>query len=240
MDNDPMEHSDSFKFVSYNIHLANEIPAAVDEFQDFSELIEPAIVFLQEMDTTGVQELAKHLDMNYVFIPAVNYGDDLEFYGNGILSTSELLHVEKIILPHISKSGRQRIALYAKVNIGGQDVHLYNVHLEIITMSRKKRKEQLVHIVEHANELDQDAPIIIAGDFNSFFKKDREQFNEVMEESGLSWQTENIEFTSVSLHGIVKKPVDHIFTKGIVVDTIGAESNAMASDHYPIFAILRF
>lgn len=230
---------DHVKFVSYNIQLAEDIPGAISEFQTYPDLTNPDIVFLQEMDSLGINELAKQLDMNSVFIPAVKYGKELEYYGNGILTSCEIIHAEKIILPHISKSRRQRIAVYANVIMGGSTVHLYNLHLATMTMTRRKRLEQMHHVIDHAAGLNTEDPIIIAGDLNTFFKEDRNQFTALMAKHGYTWQTADVKCTNTALKGLIKKPVDHIFTKGVTIDNVGAQNDAVASDHYPLFATLR-
>lgn len=233
-----VEPSQNLKFVTYNIQFGEDIPVALAEFQIDPNLMNPDIVFLQEIDTFGVQELAKHLDMNHLYIPALNRGKDLQYFGNGILSSCEIQNEEKIILPHLAPGGGQRIATYASIDLNETTLHLYSVHLETIKMRRKKRKEQLQYILDHALAHDSDDPVIISGDLNSFFKKDRNQFQELIEEYGYAWESEKLDYTSEAFFGIFKKPIDHIYARGIEVDTIGVITHATASDHYPVFATI--
>lgn len=238
--NPPLQYEDVVKLVSYNIKFAIEIDEAIKAFKQQEELRHADIILLQEMDTLGTMKIARELDMDYLYFPATIHGKHSEYFGNAILSKWPIQTYEKIILPHYSKSGRQRIGVYAAIKIDKMLLHVYNVHLETMAMKRNKRAEQLKSILYHSTAIDQSEPVLIAGDFNSFFPKDRKVFSQLMMQEEFVWQSEDLKYTATALKGAIKPHIDQVYTRGIQLDTIGVSTHVKASDHFPVFFSVRF
>jgi len=227
--------SDLSKLVSYNIKFAKEIDLAINELQEFDALKNVELLLLQEMDTTGSKRIAEALSMNYVYMPFSLHGKEDRYFGNAILSKWPIVKFEKIVLPHLSRKGRHRMGIYAEVEIKGTKMHIYNIHLETFTMKRAKRLDQLKAIIKHSEQLPSDAPVLIAGDFNSLFPKDRKVFDAALKMSGFDWRTQDFDATSSALSGFIKPPIDHIYTRNLSTSNPGVLNKAKASDHWPVF-----
>jgi len=126
------------------------------------------------------------------------------------------------------------------VNVKGTDLHLYNVHLETMMMKQRKRDEQLQAILDHSKSIPADDPIIVAGDFNSFFPKDRKLFTRLFNENGFQWYSEELTYTARALKGILKNKIDHVYGTGISIHTIAVSTHVKASDHYPVYFNIHF
>lgn len=221
--------------VTFNIKFAEKIDETILAIREEAELKNADIILLQEMDTFGTIKIAEALEMSYVYVPAVLHGKELEYFGQSILSRYPILKIEKIILPHQAMSGRQRIGLYAILDVNGTYLHVYNVHLETMTMKRKKRADQLKKIIDHSESIPAAEAVIVAGDFNSFFPKDRKLFANLFDEKGFQWYSETLRYTARALKGILKNKIDHVFGRGITTSNIGVATQVYASDHYPVY-----
>lgn len=237
-DFEPQKYSNdnsSLRVVSFNIKYAQKIDEALMAFKNVDGLKNVDLILLQEMDTLGTIKIAEGLNMSYVYIPAVTHGKKSEYFGNSILSKRRIDKYEKIILPHHAKSGRQRIAGYSVIDFNGSHLHIYNAHLETMAMKRKKRADQLRAILEHCKTIPPDEPILIAGDFNSFFPKDRKLFASIMKESGFIWDSKDIKYTSKALKGLIKPHIDQVYSRGLFITNLGVATHVKASDHFPVY-----
>lgn len=232
-----VQHSDvtAIRALTYNIQYSKKIKEAIHEFESFPLLRDLDILFLQEMDSLGVKFIAEALDYNSVYYPASTHGKQHQYFGNAILSKWPIKNSNKIILPHLSMSKRQRIAVGATIKIGNQDIQVINVHLETMTMKRKKRLDQVKEIIRFANTYYSSGPLIIAGDFNSFFPKDRRQFSALMTEAGLDWVNREMKYTARALFGMIRPKIDLVFTRELKFLDLGVETSATASDHLPVW-----
>lgn len=233
----PDDTKDTIKIVSFNIEYAIEINQAITELQTIEALKNADIILLQEMDTTSSRHIAKALQYNFVYIPAASDDDGLQMTGNSILSKWPLENEQKIILPHLQNlNGRQRIAIAATVSINKRPLHIYNVHLETFVMKRKKRKEQLAEVVNLAIQNDAAHPVLIAGDFNSLFQKDINEFVSLLHGHHFDWHSEDLGYTAKAFYNIIKPQLDHFFSKGLILVDSGKVVSSTASDHLPIWA----
>ena len=130
--------------------------------------VDPDIVLLQEIDrfkgSTGNIDQAAYfadaLGMDHAFGANVRSGNGE--YGVAILSRFEILSSENYLLPN-APGGEQRGLLGVGVEIGGQEVRIYNTHLQ--NKLPGLREAQARHIAGIlANE---ENPIILGGDMNA-------------------------------------------------------------------------
>jgi endonuclease/exonuclease/phosphatase family metal-dependent hydrolase len=222
--------------VSYNIWFAENIDQAVLELKEIKTQQEVDILLLQEMDEAGTEQIARELQLNYIYFPAAiepTYGKN---FGNAVLSRWPIVDSQKLILPHRSLSNRMnRIATRATIQVHGADILVYSIHTESIFTLPHFRKDQYTTIL---NDLDPEAKlVIIGGDFNSFTEAEVQEIEKVYEQSGFVRASEGSGDTIVK-YGIGVSS-DHIFTKGFVVEETGKLPEATASDHLPIWVTLK-
>jgi len=140
---------------------------------------------------------------------------------------------------NFSNDGR-RAATLSIVEILDKRVGIASLHLETMVMRLPKRTQQLERVIDVIGEIEPDIDhVIIGGDFNSFFKKDKRVFNTLMDNEGYKNITPDDEHTDTSVFGIIKSRLDYIYCKGChhVSSGIGSESDA--SDRHTVHSVMK-
>lgn len=142
------------------------------------------------------REMAAVLGMNYAYgVEFLELtGGELEerrlypgpnewgYHGNAILSRYPLRDVRMLRFPGIEKwyagaygadEGERlqkrlggRMAILAKVRVGGRDVTIVSVHLESSPKDNATRKQQMKWLLREVGAYARDAPVILGGDLN--------------------------------------------------------------------------
>ncbi len=215
------------KVVSFNIKLADRIGPAIEVLRD-GALRDADVISLQEMDETGVERIARALDLNYIYYPGTIHPSRQRYYGPAILSRWPITETRKLILPHESWTRHQRRNVTAAtVTVRGSCLRVYAVHLETQAQASSRQREDQVDVVL-ADAATTDCPVIIAGDFNS------KGIGRYLEWKGFAWPTEHVGST------ITVFSWDHIFARGLAVPDSAAAGKVKevhgASDHRPVWA----
>ena len=199
----PAAEPSALKVVTFNIRYAREIDSAIVVLTQDPGLHGADVIALEEMDEDGVQRIASALGMSYVYYPAVHHPVDKKDFGPALLARWPIEDDRKVILPHLSLSRHaQRVAVTGRVNIGGEMVQLYAVHLaNSLEVSYGGQKDQLDALLNDADSVG--LPVIIAGDFNSY-----EVAGEALSR-GYSWPTSGV---VASHHGL---RLDHVLYRGL-------------------------
>lgn len=234
---DALPAPDELVVVTYNLRYAEAIEEAVAAFQTVAPLPAADFILLQEMDEAGVVALARALGYDYVYAPA-SVAEDGDDFGNAILSRWPLSDPRKIILPGLHPlSGQQRTATRATARVGEMDVLLYSVHLEIATAPPELRREQAAAVLA---DVPDDAPaVIIGGDFNTIMTRGVAGLAEQAAARDLQLLTAGLEPTLIRF-GRPLARADHIVTRGFERLDGGVMSGVSASDHFPVWARLRW
>jgi endonuclease/exonuclease/phosphatase family metal-dependent hydrolase len=219
----------ALKVVTFNIRYAREIDSAIVVLMQDPALHDADVIALQEMDEDGVERIAKALGMSYVYYPAVHHPVDKKDFGPALLARWPIEDDRKVILPHLSLSRRaQRVAVTGRINIGGEMVQLYAVHLaNSLEVSYAGQKDQLDALLNDADSVG--LPVIIAGDFNSY-----DVAGEALRR-GYAWPTSGVQ---PSHHGL---RLDHVLYRGLGTSTDSAavvHDVRGASDHHPVWAMV--
>lgn len=218
--------------ITWNIAFAEEVEQAIEELAENQDLADADILLLQEMDETGVEEMARSLEYNYVYFPASIHSHHDRNFGNAILSKWPLSDPEKLILPHKNpRNGQIRIAAKAVADIAGTDVHIYSVHTETNWLGTEERQEQINAIL--ADLPDGEQLVIVGGDFNTLTPGSMESLAEQFEQAGLS--RGGSEAGPTIGVGSVGLTLDHMFSRGLSEAAAGVWSEAKASDHNPLW-----
>lgn len=222
--------------MSYNIWFGLNPEQALLELQEINSQTELDIILLQEMDEVGAEQIARGLQMNYVYYPAAVEPTYNKNFGNAILSRWPILDSHKLILPHKSLSNRMnRIATKATVQIHGTDILVYSIHTESIFTLPQFREDQVITVLDDMGP--EDRFVISGGDFNSFAESDVEEIEEIYSRAGFTRVSEGCGYTVIR-YGI-GVTTDHIFAKGFTVEETGKLAGATASDHLPIWVTLK-
>jgi endonuclease/exonuclease/phosphatase family metal-dependent hydrolase len=229
------------RVVSFNIQYAIEIERAIQVLRENEPLRNPDILSLQEMDAPGTERIARTLSLNAVYFPSGVHPKHRRDFGCALLSPWPLEEPRKIVLPHGARgSGLRRSAVAAVVVRGEQRLTAYCVHLPSpLAISGGSRREELRVLA--ADAATAAGPVVIAGDFNSHDKV------EELAKAGFTWVTRDVGATArfrllgIPLAGL---SYDHVLVKGLRLlaepGSMGViEDNRGASDHDPVWAVLR-
>lgn len=220
------------------------------------------IIALQEADKETrragghhvARELAQSLRMSYAHAPAnLPHGeepkrkqwyldfeehieqDDTGTTGVAILSSSPFMEVARLDLPWHECAWRPRLALYARFNFVGRDLHLFNAHIDPHAEA-DEQLEQHEAILERADRLN--GAVVIAGDFNTLSKESCSRMLRFMESRGYS--------TPLPLSlatwraGLIRLHPDWIFLRGASATSWGVCKPLSASDHWPVWVEIAF
>jgi endonuclease/exonuclease/phosphatase family metal-dependent hydrolase len=219
------------RVVSFNLRWGREVGAAIATLRQPS-LAGADLIALQEMDSAGVDSIARALGLNYAFFPAARHPSvGFGYFGPAILTPWPIERSWKVILPGRSFSRRQqRTATGAIVLVGSTRVRVYSLHLEHpAQMFEESRRIQARAVLRDAEGWRE--PVIMAGDFNS---RSTAGFVAL---HGWRWPTERIGPTVAGLFTF-----DHILACGVAPDSANRAGRAddpdNASDHLPVWADL--
>jgi len=230
---------DTVKVISYNVKFGKKVDAAIEELRTVPYLSRADIILLQEMDGEGVRIIADSLDLEYVYYPASVHKAHGRDFGNAVLSRWPIEDFRKVLLPHSKPTDDQkRIAVGATVVAGGLRIRVFSVHTETFWMNYDKRLEQADSLVRAVSK--DYSYIIIAGDFNTPFGRNVKDIDKTFTASGFVRANSGVGWTARVLpFGLWKMELDHIFTKGFEIVAAGKFEEGRASDHVPLWTILK-
>lgn len=252
----------SLRIVDWNIDRGLRLPGIID----FLEKANADIVILQEVDLNArrtqqlniAQEIARQLKMNYVFgweFEELTQGSKANpaFHGQATLTRWPISNPRIIrfnrqshfwkprwFLPEIEPFQERlggRIALVSDVDIVGEKVISYNLHLE----SRGNddlRLAQMDEVLRDAADHDANSLLIIAGDLNINISKYTS-----MKSAGFREAVPTTRMPSTPSRGVFEsgRHIDWAFVRGpIQTDSGQIHTSVKASDHYPISFNLRW
>jgi len=107
-------------------------------------------------------ELGETLGMRPFYRP--NKMRRVGHHGNATFSHLPALHVENfdMTVGRVEKRG----ALYVRLDVGGQPLHVFNVHLSLRHRHRVQQIRRLQRIIRHL--VPDSEPVLLAGDFNDW------------------------------------------------------------------------
>lgn len=223
------------KMLSYNIRHGQGMDGQIDLSRITAALApwDADFICLQEVDmqrprsfsVNQAAELARQLDMDYVFGAAINY--KIGAYGNAILSRYPVVKSANHMLP---APNSQRAMLEAEITVRGNALRLFNTHMEL---DRKLRLKQIQEFI---------VPLILSANSATLFCGD---LNEGPEEAGVSYlgnyMQDSFKANSSSLTNTF--PTDHpsarmdyIFFNQACAAVDYQIIPSLASDHLPIMA----
>jgi endonuclease/exonuclease/phosphatase family metal-dependent hydrolase len=239
MATEPLDFDGEVKVVTYNVKLGKNVEQAIQELANEPELRDADVIFLQEMDPKGVNDIAHQFQYNFVYYPAALHSTHEKDFGNAILTKWPVKSYEKLILPHEHPIRKMyRIAVFALLEMGEFEVLTCCVHTEIYILGHEKKLEQVEAVVDHIQ--DRYPYVIVGGDFNTDIEYQIEEMERVFGDSGFVRATKGIGATQqIDPLGLIKFEFDHIFVRGFEVLRAGKVKEAKASDHIPVWSVLQ-
>ncbi len=220
----------TLRVATFNVKLARHVDRAIAVIRETPELRDADVLAMQELDERASEEIARALELNYVYFPGAIHPTDHRLFGPAILSRWPIDSAWKLVLPHEGDVRQQRrTATAAVIRVHGRPVRVYAVHFEIQTrVSRAEREDQVGAVLADAAGASE--PVVIAGDFNSW------TIGNYLTKRGFAWPTRDLGRT------VLLFDWDHIFVRGLSVaraDSAGVVREVRgASDHRPVWAAL--
>jgi endonuclease/exonuclease/phosphatase family metal-dependent hydrolase len=223
------------------------------------EAQQPDLAILQEVDFNArrsnrvdvAQELAKRLNMNFVFATEFQElgqgsSDEPAYHGQAILTSLPILSTHMLrfqnqsgfwkphaYLPAWGLFQRRlggRIALVAEIEFNGRPLVIYNLHLE----SRSAGSIQLAQLNEvlaDTARYPKDTPTMIAGDLNTKYRHSMKEVGQVLSDAGY----ENAFGGRHERTHMIVGLVDYIFVRGSIrVENAKVHREMHGSDHFAI------
>ena len=237
----------TFRVMTYNVHGCLGMDG-LHSPKRIARVIAQAgadVIALQELDVARarsghlhqVEEIARHLEMEFSFHPAWEVAD--EKYGNAVLSRFPMRQVKTGRLPTAKQNREPRSALWVEIDLpSGQAVQIINTHLSIYPAERFLQAQALLSD-GWMDDAWRKGPAILLGDFNAMhnsrtFRMLAARFEQQNAKPDVSptWPSTKSLFC-----------IDHLFTsigdfKASVPAAIASSKAAIASDHLPLFADL--
>ena len=231
---------DSIRVVSWNIQYGEDVEQAVGEIRANPELAVADIILLQEMGPDGARHLAEELGMHHIYGAAAVHPHHKKLFGNAVLSKWPIIGDQVLILPHETLlTGHRRIAVAADLDLGGRTVRAISIHTATVVMDQDRRIDQAKAARDSLGGFD--GPVIIGGDFNTVSDYDVTLLRRTMRR--LRLKTVRLPEGPTIANKYKKLPgsvpvLDHIFCKDFEPGSRGVAGETLASDHYPISAVL--
>ena len=231
---------DSVRVVSWNIRYGENLEQAIDEIRANPELAGADIILLQEMGPDGTRRMAEELGMHHIYGGAAVHPHHKKLFGNAVLSRWPIINDKVLILPHETLlTGHRRIAVAADIDLGGMTVRAISIHTATVVMDQGKRIEQAKAARDSLGGFA--GPVVIGGDYNTVSEYDVTLLRQVMRR--LRMKTVRLPAGPTISNKYKKLPgsesvLDHIFCKEFEPGSRGVVRQALASDHYPIWAVL--
>ncbi len=234
----PPAHPDSLLLVTYNIQYGEDVGLAIADLRA-AGLDRPDVLLLQEMGPTGVDSLARALELHAIYQPATLHPHHGRPFGNAILSPWPILNSQLLVLPHPHPwTGNRRIAVAADLEVAGDRIRTVSLHIATPVLTPGMRLEQAAAVLDSLVG-DWTGPLIVGGDFNTSLPGDlgalrkhyrREARLRPVPPTGctVSWHPARLVGARCEL--------DHIFLRGLRAGAHGVAGDARASDHFPVWA----
>jgi endonuclease/exonuclease/phosphatase family metal-dependent hydrolase len=230
------------RIATYNVHRCRGMDRRIDPSRivDVLRDINADVIALQEVIGAGLQgagqaeEIGAGLGMGWVMncVRTLRHHQ----FGNVVLSRYPIVHHSQYDLSW--RTCEPRNCQRADLEMNGELLHIYNVHLGTAVFERRYQAKRLASFVHDRRVT---GPKVILGDFNEWMR-------------GLATKTLTSLFESVDISKHLKRrrtypglfPVvhlDHIYYDGLVkvlrVEMPRTRKSLMASDHLPLVATLR-
>ena len=231
---------DSIRVVSWNIQYGKNVVMALGEIRANPDLAAADIILLQEMGPDGVRHMAEELGMHHIYGAAAVHPHHKKLFGNAVLSRWPIINDQVLILPHETiLTGHRRIALAGDIDLGETTVRAISIHTATVMMNQDNRIDQAKAVRDTLGGFE--GPVILGGDFNTISEYEGTLLRQVMRR--LRLKPVRLPEGPTIANKYKKVPgsipvLDHIFCKGFVLGSRGIATETLASDHYPIWAVL--
>lgn len=224
---------DRLHVVSWNIEHGIGYRQAARHLRSHSELSNPSIIFVQEMDLEGVAHLGDQLDMEWAYASGGPHAKTSRDFGNAVLSRWPVIGAKSVALPHRARIlGENRLAVQATIALDDAILTTWSVHAEVSTLPFRRQVEQYRALTKVVAGIR--GPRLIGGDFNTVTRRNIRALTDAMADAGVTRATADV---GPTFHRFGRSfELDHLFSCGFSTTAAGTTGVLDASDHAPIWA----
>ena len=240
----------TLRVVTYNVHMESATSIA-EAVENNPKLAAADVLLLQEIEhhrdegASRAEQVATRLGMSVAYAPGYGLPGGGS-HGVAILSRVSLRDVEILELPyfHVVVNSARRVALAATIELDGQDVRIFSVHLDN-RINPSKRRRQLAPVLQSAKRFS--GPVVIAGDLNTSpfcwavgllpipCGMQGNAVERAAPASGMQTPVVGVGSTSKWLG----MRLDAIYTRGFASTASAVEGTVRLSDHLPLWVDLQ-
>ena len=223
------------RVVSWNIELGRNLEQAAADIQQSENLTAPDVLLVQEMGPDSVVDLAERLGMDFRFAAPAIHPKTGALFGNAVLSRWPMSEAIQTAMPHTAPvMGQKRSTTSAVVAVDGVELVAHSVHLETVLLDIRRRVAQVRSLADATSA--SALPSIVGGDFNAASSRSLRNFDKPLHSVGFERVT-NKSMKSFRRFGRTFA-LDHLYVRGLQVQSAGVETSSIASDHQPVWAEL--
>jgi len=223
---------DCFTLLAWNLQktdFAHYIYRNIKDLLIYTELRdEPHILSLQEAKT--LPEQTRFFNLGFVLAPNIQTKQN---HFGVLTASSSIINPIRQCLTQSRELGwaTHKTALITQHPLNNNQI-LTHVNIHAINfVSHSAFQRELHKILQHLEQIT--GPIIISGDFNTWNKKRTRTLIAATQKLGL----EMVKYPDHSpIKSIFKQPLDHIFFRGLTLQSSQAINVNLISDHNPILA----
>lgn len=225
------------RVVSWNIEHGRDIDRAAEDLLAIDELCDADLLLIQEVDGEAAHVLGELVGMQAAYLDSPRHRATGREFGNAVLSPWPITDVATIPMPFVATlGGHQRAALTATVDLDGDPLVAYSIHVETVLLSLSRRSAQVAAVAAHASARPS-ADVVIGGDFNTASSRSISVFDRVMGDYGFDRLDDGAEPTFDRFGRSFR--LDHLYGRGVERVSGGTAIDAGTSDHQPLWVTLR-
>jgi endonuclease/exonuclease/phosphatase family metal-dependent hydrolase len=251
----PATWPSALRVVAWNMEYSSNLDAQIDTLVEDPEFRAADVYLLSEVDRcstrNGVQRAARLLAQRvggaYVYgieFVELSIGRDVGGdTGQAIVSRRPLRGAS--LLCHSAQSDwfssddeprlGQRVALSAEVPVGDTWARVYAVHFESVDIVGTRRAQQVRETLEDAEERACGRPVVIAGDFNTWYPTAPERV--AMRSAGFTDVFETLGQLGTATHDSGRH-LDYVYVRDLGIRGGTIRSDVQTSDHRPMWVDL--
>ncbi len=219
---------DSIRLLNWNVHKNNHSYRWLQDFRHILQNFSPNFISFQEYQTVSKKSvLENHKEYGYGFFPNIEMQS--KKYGLINASTCEIYYSNQAVSEHVEPLIKvPKISLLTQYDITKDEkLTLINTHM-INFVYKKKYLSQLGQLETLCANHDK---IILTGDFNTWNAKRMYNLQSLVKTLDLK----QVDFKfSQHKKRYLPYPLDHVFYKGLILDSSQILQNIKSSDHKPI------
>ena len=225
----------NISLLNWNIQKKNKDPIWEVEFKNLIEKYNPEIILIQECQFQKGVEKVLHFE-KYGFVFAPNFSDTVKNKHSGLLTASITNHqrvsvIKSFAFEPLFKIPKIFLTTSYLIESEHKDLLVLNIHA--INFAGYWKFISQIQQLEYAirNHI---GPVLLSGDFNTWNKKRIYILNKILTSCNLKKVQFSKKYAKNIKRFLFNMPLDHIYYRGLKIDSPPEALNTKSSDHNPL------